>query len=106
MDLSKLNEALDMVENTEQGAENGFDITVMNGNSDSKTTFYASSENWLVQVFEGTAKSLGLDINKANNIYLNERGQSTSDAEMTLGEFGLKEGSVLTIQQDGKVAAY
>jgi len=103
-----LNDALDEIDGGVSGTQNSgeaFDIYVKNGASGNKTTFYTTGANWLSQVFEGTAKQIGLDVNKTNTIYINESGMSTTEGKLSVGEFGLKEGAVLTIQQDGKVAA-
>lgn len=107
MEDRNLDERLAVVE---AGADNGnqdeaYDIYVKNGISGNKVSFYAAPDNWLIQIFEGTAKDIGLNPQNSTNIYFNENGQSTSDSEMSLGEFGIGPGSVLTIQQDGKVAA-
>ena len=101
-----LNRALTEVEQEVNG-QNGkeYDIYVKNGLSGAKTKLYVNEANELSQVFEATAKEIGLNIGEKNNIYINSKEQSSTDPEMTLGEFNVTEDSVLTIQQDAKVAA-
>lgn len=102
--LQDLNAALDMAEANEKNQKQAFSFFVKNVNSGSKVDFFATGENWLIQVLEGTAKDLGLDP-KAKTFFSNDEGQSTSDSNLSLAEFGIKEGSVLTIHQDAGVAA-
>lgn len=83
-----------------------FDIEVKNGQTSQKTTLYVTPANTLRQVFEATATDLGFNINKTNNIYVNEKtSQSATDAAVTLKEFQVTENTVISIEQDGKVAA-
>lgn len=85
---------------------NAFDIVVKNGQTSQKTTLYVSPANTLRQVFEATAKELGFNVNKTNNIYVNEKtSQSATDSAVTLEEFQVNENTVISIEQDGKVAA-
>lgn len=104
MALQDLNAALDMAEAKEKDQKKAFSFFVKNVNSGSKVDFFATGENWLIQVLDGTAEALGLDP-KAKTFFSNDEGQSTSDSNLSLGEFGIKEGSVLTIHQDAGVAA-
>lgn len=78
-----------------------FDIWVKNQNSGSKMSFYVTAENWLVQVLESTMSDLGLYSDSGRHTYYrNENDKTTNDGTVTIGEFGLKEGSTLYIEQD------
>lgn len=107
MALQDLNAALDMAEAEEVNQKKAFNFFVKNVNSGSKVEFFATGENWLIQVLQATAKDLGLnpDVEKEKTFFSNDEGQSTSDSKLSLGEFGIKENSVLTIHQDAGVAA-
>ena len=90
----------------EKAVNNAFDIIVKNGQTSQKTTLYVTPANTLKQVFEATARELGFNINKTNNIYVNEQtSQSATDSAVTLKEFQVNENTVISIEQDGKVAA-
>lgn len=83
-----------------------FDIIVKNGQTSQKTSLYVTPANTLRQVFEATATDLGFNISKTNNIYVNENtSQSATDSAVTLKEFQVAENTVISIEQDGKVAA-
>lgn len=90
----------------ETNTNNAFDIVVKNGQTSQKTTLYVTPANTLRQVFEATATELGFNVNKTNNIYVNEKtSQSATDSYVTLKEFQVNENTVISIEQDGKVAA-
>lgn len=90
----------------ETNTNNAFDIVVKNGQTSQKTTLYVTPANTLRQVFEATATELGFNVNKTNNIYVNEKtSQSATDSSVTLKEFQVNENTVISIEQDGKVAA-
>lgn len=108
--MRNLEQALSEVENglgtEETNTSNAFDIIVKNGQTSQKTTLYVTPANTLKQVFEATARDLGFNINKTNNIYVNEKtSQSATDSAVTLKEFQVNENTVISIEQDGKVAA-
>lgn len=108
--MRDLEQALSEVENVlgteETNTRNAFDIIVKNGQTSQKTTLYVTPANTLKQVFEATARDLGFNINKTNNIYVNEKtSQSATDSAVTLKEFQVNENTVISIEQDGKVAA-
>lgn len=104
--IRDLNASLDMAEAAER-AKNEFTFFVKNANSGAKIEFFASGENWLIQVFDATAEKLGLnpDYQKDKPFFSNDAGKTTSDSEMSLSEFGIKEGSILSIHQNDGVAA-
>ena len=86
--------------------DEAFDIVVKNGNSGAKTTLYVTPANTLGQVFTGTASELGFNAEKNNNIFVNEgTSQSATDPSVTLRDFGVQENTIVSIEQDGKVAA-
>ena len=108
--MRDLEQALSEVENglgtEETNTGNAFDVVVKNGQTSQKTTLYVTPANTLKQVFEATAGELGFNINKTNNIYVNEKtSQSATDSAVTLKEFQVNENTVISIEQDGKVAA-
>ncbi len=107
MEDRNLDERLAMAEaSTGNGYQSeAYDIYVKNGISGNKVSFYANPDNWLIQIFEGTAVDIGLDPKNPKIIYFNEKGQSTSDSEMSISEFGIGPRDVLTIQPDAGVAA-
>lgn len=107
MTVENLNEVLNVVEGAPENPNQSeaFEIYVKNANSGHKMSFYTKGENWLQQVYEATAVELGFSKEKSNPIYVNEDGKSTTEGEMTIAEFGVKAGSVLTINPDGRVAA-
>lgn len=108
--MRNLEQSLSEVENDistgEINTNNAFDIVVKNGQTSQKTTLYVTPANTLRQVFEATARELGFNVSKTNNIYVNERtSQSATDSAVTLKEFQVDENTVISIEQDGKVAA-
>ena len=103
MALQDLNAALDMAEAKEVDQKKAFNFFVKNVNSGNKVDFFATGENWLIQILEATAKDLGLNPD-SKTFFSNDEGQSTSDSTLSLAEFGIKEGSVLSIHQDAGVA--
>lgn len=108
--MRDLEQALSEVESgfvtEETNTNNAFDIVVKNGQTSQKTTLYVTPANTLRQVFEATATELGFNVNKTNNIYVNEKtSQSATDSSVTLKEFQVNENTVISIEQDGKVAA-
>lgn len=107
MDLER---ALSEVENgfsETDDRNNAFDITVKNGQTGAKEGLYVTPENTLGQVFNATATALGFNVSKSENIFVNERtGQSSTDSSITLKEFQVLENNVISVEQDGKVAAY
>lgn len=108
--MRNLEQSLSEVENDistgEMNTNNAFDIVVKNGQTSQKTTLYVTPANTLRQVFEATARELGFNVSKTNNIYVNERtSQSATDSAVTLKEFQVDENTVISIEQDGKVAA-
>lgn len=104
-----LEQALNQVETgmtNEVDDNKAFDIVVKNGQTSQKTTLYVTPANTLEQVFTATADELGFNTGKTNNIYVNERtSQSATDATVTLKEFQVTENTIISIEQDGKVAA-
>lgn len=107
-----LEQALNGIENGNTGVVNGnadnvaFDIVVKNGQDSQKTTLYVTPANTLGQVFEATAAELGFNTGKKNNIFVNEStSQSATDPTVTLKEFQVSENTIISIEQDGKVAA-
>lgn len=89
------------------GNDTAYDIVIKNGQSGAKVTLYVTPDNTLGQVFSATAASLGFNKGKVNNIYVNERtSQSVTDPNVTLKEFKVLENYVVSIEQDGKVAAW
>lgn len=104
-DLDRALEQVEGISNNTNTYDNVFEITVKNMNSESKTMIPVLPENTLEQVFNGVAGELGLDKYKTNNFYINDSNESTTDGGLRLREFGIKDHSMLRIQQDGKVAA-
>lgn len=104
-----LDQALNAVENefTREANDNeAFDIIVKNGQNNVKTTLYVTPSNTLGQVFTATATALGFNTEKTNNIFVNElTSQSATVPAVTLKEFQVSENTVVSIEQDGKVAA-
>lgn len=110
--LNDLDTALEAVENENAVEEtvttnsNAFDLKVMNKLSGNKTTLYVTPENTLGQVFEKTAETLGLNKEKENTIFLNERtGETTASKWLPLGKFNVLPDTMISISQDAKVAA-
>ncbi len=98
-------EALSTVEQEVYAQEDKeYEIYVKNLNSDNKVSLKVTKGNDLGQVFEATAADLGIMEGKVP-IFINKDGQSCVDSRMTLGEFGIFEGDVLSINPDGNVAA-
>lgn len=86
--------------------EQPYEIHVKHGVSFQKTSIKVLSANTLGQVFNKTAQEIGIDPRKDNSIFMNEQtGSSTTDSTMTVGEFGLINGSTVVVHPDGKVAA-
>lgn len=107
--MNNLDAALDEVEGRNTYAEcvqeEPYDIYVKNGISGNKTTLFVYPANTLGQVINQTAKSIGLDPNKSNSIFINEEtGDSSTDLAMPIEEFNIHPNGVLSILQDGKVA--
>ena len=98
MAIQDLNAAVDVTEAKEADQKKAFNFFVKDVNTGSKVEFFATGENWLIQVYEATAKDLGLKVNPYT-YYSSDEGQSTSDGNLSLAEFGIKEGSVLSIHQ-------
>lgn len=113
--MMDLDQALNQVEEGLAGsteatglAGNGssYDIVIKNGQSGAQSTLYVTPDNTLGQVFSATAKELGFNTEKVNNIYVNEKtSQSATDPNVTLKEFEVQEDTVISIVQDGRVAA-
>lgn len=80
--------------------KHAFDIIVVNPYSGCKSYFYVTEENWLLQVLEGTLSELGFRSDIRHTYYRNENDRTTNDGTVTIGEFGLREGSILYIEQD------
>ena len=103
MAIQDLNAAVDVAESKEADQKKAFNFFVKYMTSGNKVEFFATGENWLIQVFEATAKDLGLK-DYPYTYYSNDEGQTTSDGNLSLAEFGIKEGSVLSIHTNGIVA--
>lgn len=105
---NNLDAALEAVEgrnNYATSTQEAFDIYVKNGVSGAKTTLLVYPANTLKQVFDKTAKEIGIDPNKSNNIFINEEtGNSSTDCGMSIAEFSINPNGILSIHQDGKVA--
>ena len=56
-----------------------------------------------MDISESGSVDLGLNPD-SKTFFSNDEGQSTSDSNLSLAEFGIKEGSVLSIHQDAGVA--
>lgn len=95
-------------ENEKNDFENlkAFDIYVKEGISGRITTLYITKINWLEQVYEQTARYLGLDSKWiCRAIYENELGQQTSNGSFSLEEFNISEGDTITIYARGSVGS-
>lgn len=63
-------------------------------------------ENTLGQILDQYGKAIGIRPNRQAYFFFNERlGKTTSDSSATVSEFGLAEGDVLGITDEGTVAA-
>lgn len=117
--MFNIDEMLDEVENTSNETEavkadsnpkakGDLTIVVKNAVTGQKTTMPVYLGNQLAQIVAGCKKDqdIGLNPNSSSYIYVHERTRnSTSDGTQTVAEFGLKDNDVLSISDDGKVAA-
>jgi len=101
-----LNEVEREFEDVAVDNNSAFDIIVENGTSGQKTTLYVTRANTLAQVLGATATQLGINTEKGDIIFVNKTtGVSATDTGLSLGEFKAEENTVISISNNGKVAA-
>ncbi len=87
-----------------------FDIKIMNRSSGAKSTMPVTARNTLGQIATSCEDLIGIDPRVSTYVFENaQTRQTTSDLQMTLGEFGFTGESdtqdcVLVITDDGSVA--
>lgn len=82
-----------------------YDIIVKNQQTGEKTYCLVYGANTINQVLVANAEEIGLNQDAKEIFFVNERtNQSTTNKEMTIREFDLRENDTLSVLCDGKVA--
>lgn len=90
---------------SEKASEKEFAITVKHQESGANVKAKVSAGMTLGNVLNEYAGKIGIDASDSKVIFRNQRTEeTTSDKAETVGAFGLYEGDVLTIQDNGGVA--